>query len=98
MGLWFRYSLIRLGIFVGVFALMMVFGIEWWIAGLFAVGISFLASYIFFWDQRQHMAQQLGEKVQKRKPPVSDPDAAAEDEVVEEVDRPADDLEGDRQS
>ncbi len=82
MGLWLRYSLIRLGIFLGVFVLMIIFGIDWWVAGLFAVGISFLASYIFFWDQRQHMAQQLGERLQKRKKPPSDPDAEAEDEAL----------------
>jgi type IV secretory pathway TrbD component len=83
MGLWFRYSLIRLGIFAGVFVLMVIFGIEWWVAGLFAIGISFLASYIFFWDQRQEMARQLGEKVQRRKKPAADPDADAEDRVID---------------
>jgi hypothetical protein len=82
MGLWFRYSLIRLGIFFGVFVVMIVFGIDWWIAGLFAVGISFLASYIFFWDHRQHMAQQLGEKIQRRSKEKVDPDAAAEDKAT----------------
>lgn len=82
MGVWFRYSLIRLGIFAGVFVAMTLFGIEWWAAGLFAVGISFLASYIFFWDQRQHMAQQLGERVSRRKKKAADPDAAAEDKAT----------------
>jgi len=83
MGLWFRYSLIRLGIFLGVFVLMIIFGIEWWVAGLFAIGISFLASYIFFWDQRQEMARQLGEKVQRRKKNTTDPDAEAEDNALD---------------
>lgn len=82
MGVWFRYSLIRLGIFLGIFVLMTLFGIEWWVAGLFAVGISFLASYIFFWDQRQHMAQQLGERMQRRKKKPADPDADAEDQAL----------------
>ena len=83
MGLWFRYSLIRLGIFLGVFVLMVTFGIEWWVAGLFAIGISFLASYIFFWDQRQQMAQQLGEKLQRKKKNTTDPDADAEDQALD---------------
>ena len=83
MGLWFRYSLIRFGIFAGVFVLMWTFGIEWWVAGLFAIGISFLASYIFFWDQRQQMAQQLGEKVQRKKKTTTDPDAEAEDHALD---------------
>ena len=82
MSVWFRYSLIRLGIFFGVFFVMVIFGIEWWVAGLFAVGISFLASYIFFWDQRQEMARQLGEKVQRRKKKTDDPDAEAEDSAL----------------
>ena len=82
MSVWFRYSLIRLGIFFGVFFVMVIFGIEWWVAGLFAVGISFLASYIFFWDQRQEMAKQLGEKVQRRKKKTDDPDAEAEDSAL----------------
>lgn len=82
MSVWFRYSLIRLGIFFGVFFLMFAFGIEWWLAGLFAVGISFLASYIFFWDQRQEMARQLGEKVQRKKNTPEDPDAEAEDSAL----------------
>ena len=83
MGLWFRYSLIRLGIFAGVFVLMWTFGIEWWVAGLFAIGISFLASYIFFWDQRQQMAKQLGEKLQRKKKNTTDPDADAEDQALD---------------
>jgi hypothetical protein len=83
MGLWFRYSLIRFGIFLGVFVLMVTFGIEWWVAGLFAIGISFLASYIFFWDQRQEMAKQLGEKLHGRKKPSTDPDAEAEDRALD---------------
>ena len=83
MGVWLRYSLIRFGIFAGVFGLMWVFGIEWWVAALFAVGISFFASYIFFWDQRRQMAHDLGEALQRRrkKPPV-DPDAEAEDRAA----------------
>lgn len=82
MSVWFRYSLIRLGIFFGVFFVMFIFGIEWWVAGLFAVGISFLASYIFFWDQRQEMARQLGERVQRNKKKPEDPDAEAEDSAL----------------
>lgn len=82
MSVWFRYSLIRLGIFFGVFFVMFIFGIEWWVAGLFAVGISFLASYIFFWDQREEMARQLGERVQRKKKRQDDPDAEAEDSAL----------------
>ena len=63
--------------------LMVTFGIEWWVAALFAVGISFLASYIFFWEQRQEMAKQLGEKVQRKKKTTTDPDAEAEDQALD---------------
>ncbi len=78
---WFRYSLIRLGLFAGTFTLLMVLGIVWWASALFATVISFTVSYIFFAKLRSEVAQDLATRVRNSK--NIDDDSAIEDDQID---------------
>ncbi len=75
---WIRYSLVRLGVFGGVFALLYSLDIRWWLALIFATVLSFTVAYIFMGETRRAMSQQLGERLRKNAP---DSDAEAEDSL-----------------
>ena len=78
---WFRYSLIRLGLFAGTFSLLMVLGIVWWTSALFATVISFTVSYIFFAKLRSEVAEDLATRVRNSK--NIDDDSAIEDGEID---------------
>jgi len=78
---WFRYSLIRLGLFAGTFSLLLVLGIVWWASALFATVISFTVSYIFFAKLRSEVAEDLATRVQNSK--RVDDDSAIEDGEID---------------
>ena len=88
MSPWFRYSLIRLGLFAGTFSLLLVLGIVWWASALFATVISFTVSYIFFAKLRSEVAEDLATRVRNSK--NIDDDSAIEDDQI--------DSEGNRES
>ena len=73
---WIRYSLVRLGVFGGVFALLYSVGVAWWVSLIFATVLSFTVGYIFLGETRRALSRQLGERFTTRD---SDPDAEAED-------------------
>ena len=77
---WVRYSIIRIGLFAVLFALLMVTGIEWWISALVATVMAFSISYIFFVRQRDALARDLARRVERKT--SSDDDAAAEDDAI----------------
>ncbi len=81
-----RYSLIRLGLFGAIFGILMVLGVLWWAAALFATAISFALSYIFFHTLRDQVAADLATRFAKSA--TTDPDSATEDGLL--------DSEGDR--
>ncbi len=56
---WVLYSLARLGLFAGVLALLLLLGIEWWIAAIVAAIIALCVSYIFLGGLRTRAAEQL---------------------------------------
>ena len=89
---WIIYSLVRLGIFAAVFALLTVAQVDWWLSAPIAAIVGFTVSYIFFGKLRDSVALDI---VARRSGPSHDPDRNAEDA---EADRSADrrDLEGDR--
>lgn len=70
------YSLIRVGIFVAVFATLMLLQIDWWISAIIAAIIGLCVSYIFFGELRRRVAEDLAAR---RERPVSDRDADVED-------------------
>lgn len=72
---WLLYTLIRLGLFAGVFTVLMVLGQLWWVSAIFAMVISFAVSYLFFRDTRDALALDLQER---RTRGDIDPDADAE--------------------
>ncbi|MCW4385965.1 DUF4229 domain-containing protein [Salinibacterium sp. SYSU T00001] len=72
---WLLYTLLRLGLFVGVFAVLMLLGLWWWASAIFAMLISFTVSYLFFKDTRDALARDLQER---RRRGTEDPDAEAE--------------------
>lgn len=78
---WFRYSLIRLGLFAGTFSLLLVLGIVWWASALFATVISFMVSYIFFAKLRSEVAEDLATRVRNSK--KIDDDSAIEDGEID---------------
>jgi uncharacterized membrane protein len=81
---WIRYSIIRIGLFGAIFAILMALNIEWWISALLATVLAFTISYIFFARQRDRLAEDLAKRVAKKDEP--DLDALAEDGVESEDD------------
>ena len=86
MSPWFRYSLIRLGLFAGTFSLLLVLGIVWWASALFATVISFTVSYIFFAKLRSEVAEDLATRVRNSKN-IDDDSAIEDDQIDSEGDR-----------
>ena len=78
---WFRYSLIRLGLFAGTFSLLLVLGLVWWASALFATVISFTVSYIFFAKLRSEVAEDLANRVRNSK--RIDDDSVIEDDQID---------------
>lgn len=87
---WILYSIVRLALFGGVFAILMLLGVDLWIAGIAAAIIALCIAYIF-----------IRQPQRAPKPPKPDTDAAAEDSALRDAsenaaaDAP---LEGDRGS
>ena len=72
---WVLYTLIRVGIFAAVFALLYALaGLEWWIAALVAAAIGICVAYLFFRPQRDELVRTIGAK----------PDRANTDESAED--------------
>lgn len=58
---WVSYSLIRLGIFAVVLAILLVLQIEPWIAAIVAAVVGLCVAYIFFRPQREAVARSFWE-------------------------------------
>ena len=79
MSPWIRYSLVRLGVFGGVFALLYGLDIRWSVALIFATLLSFTVAYIFMGNTRRAFSQQLSQRLSKKEP---DADADIEDSLA----------------
>lgn len=53
---WIAYSLLRVGLFAAIFAVLFVLGLEWWLAALIAAALGFCVAYIFFRRLRERVA------------------------------------------
>ena len=75
---WVAYSLVRIGIFALAFAVLMLVGVQWWLAAILAAIIGLCIAYIFFGKLRDAVALDI---VKRRAAPVgeADTDAAVED-------------------
>lgn len=79
MSPWIRYSLVRLGVFGGVFGLLYSLDIRWWVALIFATLLSFTVAYIFMGNTRRALSQQLSHRLSKKD---ADADADIEDSLA----------------
>jgi hypothetical protein len=84
MPTWLLYTLIRVGIFGGVFALLFLLGVDWLLAAIAAALIGFCVSYIFFRPLRTRVATDLAATRTSTRVPD---DESAEDRVDSERDR-----------
>ena len=73
---WVLYSLIRLGIFVAVFGLLLLTPTPTWLSAIIAAVIGLCVSYIFFGKLRDAVALDLA---RRRARPAADADSTAED-------------------
>ena len=73
---WLAYSLLRLGVFAVVFALLMVANVPWWLSAIIAAVIGLCVGYIFFGRLRDAVALDIAAR---RARPAGDADTAAED-------------------
>jgi len=74
------YSLLRVGIFAVVLAVLLVIGLEPWLAAVIAAVVGLCISYIFFRQQRDRLALSL---VELRARSGRDDDADAENEAID---------------
>jgi len=77
---WISYSLLRLGLFAAVLAVLLLLQIEPWIAAVIAAVVGLCVGYIFFRPQREAVTRSLWDL---RHSPKSDSDAEAENEAMD---------------
>ena len=73
---WLAYSLVRIGVFVAVFAVLMLANVPWWLSAIIAAIVGLCIGYIFFGRLRNAVALDIAER---RARPAGDADSAAED-------------------
>jgi hypothetical protein len=73
---WIAYTLVRVGLFAVLFAVLFVLGLEWWLAAIIAAALGFCISYIFFRRLRERVALDLAAA---RADTAPRPDEAVED-------------------
>lgn len=71
---WIIYSVVRIAIFVGVFALLMLTGLDLWLTGMATAVIGLCISYLF-----------VPQPQRRQKAPKPDVDAEIEDALVDEL-------------
>jgi len=75
---WVIYSLVRVGVFALVFALLMATQqIPWWAAAIIAAVIGLCVAYIFFGKLRDAVARDIAQR--RSTPEKKDADQLAED-------------------
>ncbi len=83
----FKYFLIRAGVFVPLLVLFLLLGMAPILAGIFAVLIAFCVSYLFFRPQREAAAEQLRNRFSANARPIRSAtellDADAEDAMTD---------------
>jgi uncharacterized membrane protein YdjX (TVP38/TMEM64 family) len=82
---WIKYSLIRLGIFVVVLAVLLVFQVNPFIATVVAAVAGFVISYVFFRKIRDQVAAEFAKRNEKPEP-IKNVDTDAEDEALDRLD------------
>ncbi|MGL4241697.1 MAG: DUF4229 domain-containing protein [Beijerinckiaceae bacterium] len=78
MSAWLRFTLLRLALFAGVLAVLMLIGLDWFWAALIAAVVGFCISFNFFREPREAAVAELTARRGQRARPTSD--EAAEDD------------------
>lgn len=73
---WLAYSLVRVGVFAVIFAVLMLANVTWWLSAIIAAVVGLCIGYIFFGRLRDKVALDIAER---RARPAGDADSAAED-------------------
>ena len=76
MRAWVTYSVLRVGLILVIFALLLIVSIQWWLAAIVAAVVAFCISYIFFGKLRAQVATELATRRRVR---VPDSDEDVED-------------------
>lgn len=59
---WITYSLVRIGMFAALLAVLVLLGVVPWLAAIFAAIISLCVSYLFLGKLRERVAVDLHER------------------------------------
>lgn len=70
------YSLVRVGVFAVVLAILLVVGVPWWLAAIIAAVVGLCVAYIFFGRLRDAVALDIADR---RSRTTKDADQVAED-------------------
>jgi uncharacterized membrane protein YqgA involved in biofilm formation len=81
---WIKYSLIRLGIFVVVLAILLVLQVNPFLATVIAAVAGFVISYVFFRKVRDQVAAEFATRNEKPEP-IKNVDTDAEDEALDRL-------------
>ena len=79
---WLLFTVLRVLMFVVPFVILLVLGIEGWLAAVLAAIIGLCLSYIFLRNPRNSVSRDLYEVRHRAKEPVH-PDAESEDAAVD---------------
>ena len=77
---WLQYSIVRLVSFAIAIGVLLLVGLEWWLAAILAAVIGLCVSYIFFGKLRDAVASDLAAR---RTAPPENSDADVEDAEVD---------------
>ena len=78
---WVIYSLLRVGLFLVLFTVLLVLGVVYWIAAIAAALIALCISYIFFGKLRARVAEEIEARRKAAGVPVANSDEDAEDSL-----------------
>ena len=82
---WIKYSLIRLSIFIVVLVVLLIIGMNPFLAAVVAAVAGFVIAYVFFRKVRDEVAAELAQRG-TRAIPVRNVDTDAEDEALDRLD------------
>ena len=81
---WLSYTLMRLGLFFGIFFVMLVLDFNPFYAAIIAASISFAISLVFLDRQRKAMSEQVSKKLSRNKAgSYDDPESDLENEILD---------------
>lgn len=81
---WVSYLFIRVGLFVGFIALLMLLGLDPFLSAVFAAILSLAVSILFLHKQRSRVSEAVYKRVNKRKTgEPEDKDSSIEDKLLD---------------